>query len=479
MVEHDLRLMAHLMRRAGFGAGRTELEQRLAVGYEETVEALLGFEDDESMPVDLIRRYHSEQSGLMFINGPGSNWLYRLIYSEAPLREKIALFWHGIFATAYPKLTQGKALLDQVRMFRRHGIGSFKDLLLELSRDPAMILWLDNQDNHGGGINENYGRELLELFSMGAGNYTEQDVKECARAFTGWTIANSEYMELRARRDSIWPYGRLSWHFEYRSEDHDDGEKAFLGETGNFDGGDIIEIICRQPATARFISRHLYHAFVADEPPVPQWPYTPPRDPEAIEILTQAYFESSYDIRSMLRALFNSPSFKSEDCWYEKVKSPVELVAGTLRLSGEFDRPKRRILERFQQMGFMGQMLINPPSVEGWHQGTEWIDTGNLVERMNFATEQLGKADSPGVKAIIDRIVAEGGSAMPPDRLVDACLHELGAISVLPQTRTALVGFASKSDAEEPGDATEDEQVGRRVTSVLQLAAATHEYQRS
>ena len=135
-------------------------------------------------------------------------------------------------------------------------------------------------------------------------------------------------MELRALRDSIWPYGRLSWHFEYRPEDHDDGEKEFLGHRGRFNGEDIVDIICQQPATARFISRHMYHFFVADEPPVPQWPYTPPRDPEAIETLSQAYFDSDYDIHSMLRALFNSEFFRSESSWYEKVKSPAELVAG-------------------------------------------------------------------------------------------------------------------------------------------------------
>ena len=133
-----------------------------------------------------------------------------------------------------------------------------------------MIIWLDNQDNHKGAINENYGRELLELFSMGVGNYTEEDIKECARAFTGWTIANRQYMEMRSQRDSDWPYGRISWHFEFHPEDHDYDEKTFLGETGNFNGEDIVDIICKQPATARFIARHLYSFFVADEPPVPR-----------------------------------------------------------------------------------------------------------------------------------------------------------------------------------------------------------------
>ncbi len=266
MSSNEIALMAHLMRRAGFGATRGELESYAAKGYEDTVERVLDAPGSPAMTDDLIRRYHHELSGMMGHFHPPSYWLYRMITTDAPLHEKMALFWHGIFATGYPKVVQGKVLMDQIRMFRRYGVGSFRTLLVALSKDPAMIAWLDNNDNHNGAINENYGRELLELFSMGVGNYTEQDIKECARAFTGWTIANNDYMIMRSQRDSIWPYGRISWHFEYHPEDHDDGEKEFLGEKGRFNGEDIVDIICKQPATARFISRHLYHFFVADEP---------------------------------------------------------------------------------------------------------------------------------------------------------------------------------------------------------------------
>ena len=364
--------------------------------------------------------------------------------------------------------------MDQIRMFRRYGIGNFRTLLVELSKDPAMIAWLDNLDNHKGVTNENYGRELLELFSMGVGNYTEDDIKECAHAFTGWTIANADYMIIRAQQDSIWPYGRIAWHFEYRPEDHDDGEKEFLGERGRFNGEDIIDIICRQPATARFISRHLY--FFADEPPVPQWPYKPPRDPQAIETLTQAYFESNHDMRSMLRVLFNSEFFKSEESWYAKVKSPAELVAGLLRLTGEFDQARRQILDRTNQMMFMGQQLINPPSVEGWHQGTEWIDTGTLVERLNFATEQFGDIRKPGVKAMIGRILADRGGVLSPGWLVDGCLDQMGAISVSEKTRASLVEFASREGDLQLGGSGPDKHAEQRVGDLLQLAAAAPEF---
>jgi len=472
MGRQDIDLMAHLMRRAGFGATPDEIAAGVERGYEATVETLLNPRDAQWIGDFMVRRFDHEASGM--INHPGSarNWLYRMVTSTAPLQEKMTLFWHGIFATGYNKVIHGKALSDQTRMFRRYAMGSFRDLLVELSKDPAMIIWLDNQDNHKGAINENYGRELLELFSMGVGNYTEEDIKECARAFTGWTIANREYMELRSQRDSDWPYGRISWHFEFHPEDHDYGEKTFLGETGNFNGDDIVDIICRQPAAARFIARHLYSFFVADEPPVPEWPYTPPRDPEAIETLAQSYFDSGYSVGAMLRTLFNSDFFKDAEIRNTKVKSPVELVAGVLRLTGEFDRPRYEILDRYNQASYMGQILNNPPSVEGWHQGTDWLDSGTLVERINFASQQIGDSDKPGIREMISRISSDLSETASPERLVDACLQEVGALEVEEDTRRTLVNFSAQGSI---GSNTDR----RHIADVLQMVAATQEFQRS
>lgn len=478
-VNGNIALLAHLMRRAGFGATRSELESLSAKSYQEIVEDLLIPANPQAMPDDVIWRYHHEQSGMMGQANPGAYWLYKMISTNAPLQEKMALFWHGIFATGYPKIAQGRVLADQIQMFRRNGLGNFKDLLVKLSKDPAMIVWLDNHENHKGAINENFGRELLELFSLGVGNYTEDDIKDCARAFTGWTLGNTEYMALRAERDSIWPYGRISPFFEYKPEDHDDGEKAFLGRTGQLNGEDVIDIICKQPATAHFISRHMYHFFVADEPPVAQWPYTPPRDPEAIETLSRAYFDSNYDILSMLRVLLNSDFFKSEVSWYAKVKSPAELVAGVLRLSGEFDRPRREILDRALQMTYMGQQLTNPPSVEGWHQGTEWIDTGTLVERLNFATQQFSDVNKKGVGAMIKRISSQSEGVISPDHLVESCLDAMGFVQVSDETQAVLEQFASQL-GEIRGDTLEENESDRQnVAQILQMVAATHEFQRS
>ena len=475
-MDNDIGLIAHLMRRAGFGANREQIGMHANAGYQNTVEALLCPGEEDRMDDHLIRRFHPELSGMMGPNAPGQNWLYRMATTSAPLREKMALFWHGIFATGYAKVIHGKALSDQTRMFRTFGMGSFKDLLIQLSKDPAMIIWLDNQDNHNGAINENFGRELLELFTMGVGNYTERDIKECARAFTGWTIANREYMELRSQRDSDWPYGRIAWHFKYHPEDHDDGEKEFLGQRGRFNGEDIIHIICQQEATARFISRHLYSFFVSDEPPVPEWRYTPPTNPEAIDELTRVYFDSNYDISAMLRALFNSSYFQSQDSWYSKVKSPVELVAGVLRLTGEFNRPRREIIDRYFQASYMGQFLNNPPSVEGWHQGTDWLDTGTLVERVNFASQQIGDPTKPGIHAMIERIASTPNNVASPENLISVCLEEMGVISVEEDTMKVLIDFASQGH-DQPVNTSNDGP--QKISAALQMVASTKEFQRS
>ena len=178
MSSQDIELMAHLMRRAGFGATRGELEEMVDKGYEETVEELLFPQDGPRLGDDVIRRYHVDIHESRIPEPPATEWLYRMVTTSSPLEEKIALCWHGIFASSFSKTQQSRSLAVQIDMFRRFGLDRFDSLLLELSKDPIMIIWLDNQDNHKGAINENFGRELLELFSMGDGNYSEQDIKE-------------------------------------------------------------------------------------------------------------------------------------------------------------------------------------------------------------------------------------------------------------------------------------------------------------
>ena len=468
-MNKDVSLMAHLMRRAGFGATRNELEGYLEDGYEATVDNLLDPGESGHMPDDIIRRYHVDQSEMRQLDGAGAYWLYRMLTTSNPLEEKLALFWHGLFATGYAKLNQARSLLNQIDMFRHYGFGSYRDLLVELSKDPAMILWLDNNENHKEAINENYGRELLELFSMGIGNYSEDDIKECAKAFTGWTLGNAEYMSVRASKDSIWPYGRIAWHYEYRADDHDGGEKKFLGEVGNFNGADIVDIIVTQEATASFLSTRLFQYFASDEVD---------SDGElVISEMMEAYFQSGYKVSSVLRSLFNSDYFKSDKCMYSRVKGPVESVVGTVRLAGTYQEPTLDVHSLWRQTLFMGQGLLAPPTVEGWHEGVEWIDSGSLVERINFATKELGDPTKDGVKDIIRRITSSQKDLSDPEKLVDSCLDYMGPIRVEPETRESLIEFAESQGAVQTQNGQPDESASLQLARLIGMIASTREYQ--
>ena len=465
MADKDIALMAHLMRRAGFGATYEELEARVAKGYEATVEELLHPEQVPAMERDVLMRVQPQWVSQAGIEGQQEEWTFRMINTPRPLEEKIALFWHQILCTGHAKCEYPRQQQIEFDMFRTMGMGNFCDLLQGLAKDPAMVFYLDNCMSHKGAINENWGRELLELFSLGVGmdghaNYSEDDVQEAARAFTGWTVTNSI---------PRYPYGKYEAKFIYDPVDHDDEEKTFQGETGRWNGEDIVNIIAKQPAAARFIARHLYNFFVADEPQVPAWENTPPRGPETIKALEDEYFRSNYDIRSMLRLLFNSDAFKNAR--FEKVKSPTETVVGTMRLVGDFTFPRPGLNAMVLNIRYMGQDLLNPPTVEGWHTGREWIDSGTLVERINFTADAVGNTSLPGVRNIINRLGSEGAT-ISSERLVDGCLEMLGAYVLADETRGELLAMA-QSEGELR---TASEEFAPRVGQMLQSIVATTEY---
>ncbi len=460
----DIALIAHLMRRAGFGATRAELEERAANGYDATVEELINPDEHGCERADeqlLIRL----QPGALLPGGVppmgNVNWMYNLINTQRPLEEKMVLFWHHVFATGNSKVDNYDQLLDQIAMFRDKGIGNYRDLLVNLAKNPAMIFWLDNDQNHKAAVNENWGRELLELFSLGVGNYTEVDVREASRAFTGWTF------EVKIPR---LPYGRHPWSFKYIPEDHDDTEKTFLGHTGNLNGEDIIDIVVQQPACHRFIARHLYNFFVADEPQVPAWQIESPRDPEAIDALATSFRESGCEMKAVLRTLFTSDFFKNAA--FSKIKSPAELVVSTLRQVGGEDIPRPYYGEEIaMQPSYMGQDLLNPPSVEGWHTGAEWINSGSLMSRINFTADMFGDVNRLGVQDIITRLKAQG--TLTPEALVAGCLDLMGPLQVGDETQAELLEQA-RSGGDLSWDAADAEQ---RVMELLQLTVAMREYQ--
>ena len=451
----DVGLMGHLMRRAGFGASASEIERLAEIGYDAVVDELLAIEEKPRPAEDLLERYQQEHADEESVQWFAKRWIYRMINSERPLEEKMTLMWHGRFATGRAKVNNSPMMSDHLEMLRDNCLGNFKTLLWELSHSPAMIWWLDQQTNHSDAVNENFGRELLELFSMGRGNYTEEDVRACARAFTGWTIDQTI---------PRYPNGWYDTNYVYRAADHDDEEKTFLGETGAFDGNDIIDIIVRQPATGQFVASNIYRYFVADTP-----------DHEAIEFLTGVYFESGHEIREVMRALFHSDFFTGAR--YARVKSPAEHVVGVTKLTGQHTNEYEFGLASLEMATLaMGQELLNPPTVEGWHTGHEWIDSAFLIERVNFATERLGNLEAPGVIEMINRLPGSD-LTLTPDQLIDRCNYELGQMNLEDRTR-AVIKDELGLDGDIPcsGGAANPEFTELAV-QVVQMLSASKEFQ--
>ena len=401
------------------------------------------------------------------VNHASVNWLYRMVNSERPLEEKMGLFWHQVFATGDNKVESAYEIQDQIGMFREHGLGNYRDLLVRLAQNPTMLYWLDNQENHKRAPNENWGRELMELFSLGIGNYTEKDVFEASRAFTGWAFDTKIHWLL---------WGPHLWNYEFHPQDHDGTEKDYLGHTGRFDGFDVIDIIVRQPACHVFIARHLYNFFVEDEPQVPAWPIEPPRNPEAIRTICEAFVKNDYEVKPVLRTIFTSDFFK--ESMYEHVRNPAEVVAGTLRVTGALSEPHPDWEDIALEPMFMGQSLHDPPSVEGWHTGHEWINSGALVRRVNFMSDKFSDTSLPGVQDIISRVAASNGTAMTADELVDHCLDLMGPLTVKEKTRQELIEYVSGEGGSVSWHSPEAFANASRVTGkVLALISGTREYQ--
>ena len=464
MAKTDPALIAHLYRRAGFGATYEEIQKLSKFEYDEIVEKLLEPEQVEQLNLDVARRYHLELNDTDSVIPQKGEWIYRMVNSQRHLEEKMTLFWHYVFATGAGKSMHYPASTTQIETFRDLCLTDMKTLLMALSKDPAMNFWLDNCENHKGEPNENWGRELLELFSMGVGmdnsfNYSEDDVKMAARAFTGWSFTQPL---------SVYPYGAYPSEFVYLEEDHDDSIKTFLGNEGNFNGEDILDMIIPREATARFICRHMYTFFVADEPQVPAWNIVPPQDPEAIKVLTDKYMETNGDIKEIMRTLLTSEFFK--DAKFRKIKSPVELMVGTMKVSRTLEFPEPTFVGLALTATAMGQNLMYPPTVEGWHTGREWIDAGTLNERINFAVGQFDSGQAPGLDDMINEV--EGRGNLSSDGFVDVCLELLGYVELGDDTRETIY-----EDATSQGDYISGTETKNRLITTLQQIVSSVDYQ--
>ncbi len=283
-------------------------------------------------------------------------WANRMLTSPRPLEEKMALFWHGHFASNEGKVRDYRKLLQQVELFQRQGTGNFGKLLLAVGQDPAMLVFLDAGVNIKGASNENFAREIMELFTMGVGHYTEKDIREAARAFTGWNCVDTRFV--------------------VNKDQHDDSEKTFLGRTGNFDGADIVKIILEQPATADFIAAKIYRFFVRED-----------LSPQLQAKLGSTLRDANYEISPLLEKIFLSRDFYSPASVGTAIKGPVELAVNTYHKLGLTNIPG--VPDFNSATAALGQQLLSPPTVAGWNSGQSWVTPGLLLERANFARDVL------------------------------------------------------------------------------------------
>ncbi|MBX5493035.1 MAG: DUF1800 domain-containing protein [Chloroflexi bacterium] len=439
------RALAHLFRRAGFGASPAELEAAARDGYTATLERLLAPERVRDDEVETrIAAAGLDQSR---IEGLRQAWLLRMLHTRRPLQEKMVLFWHGHLTSAVSKVggRRVELLARQLALFREHALGNWRALLRAISRDGAMLFYLDNRLNRRSAPNENYARELLELFTLGIGQYTEQDVKEVARAFTGWTLNRDGEFVIVARQ-------------------HDDGPKTIFGRTGHWDGDDVIDLILEQPAAAPFLARKLYRFFVADDPPA-----------ATIERLAAEFRASDWDLRVLVGSILRSPEFQSEQAYRARIKSPVEFVIGTLKALGAEHLPP----DTPAALRRMGQDLLNPPSVKGWDGGPSWINAATLLERANFASRlAAGRGGERAPAFVAPQAIAAQHST--PDAWVDYWVERLLDGDLPANARAALRAYAHDGvGADAAGAAERDDPADVKVRGLLHLVLASPYYQLS
>jgi hypothetical protein len=368
---------SHLYRRMTFAAAPAEIEKAVSEGFPATFELLLRGRpetgENDKMLAELGEEFATESEPLKLRGW----WLYSMLNSGHPFREKLVLFWHNHFATSVNKVHSLPLMYRQNQLLRRHALGSFRPFLGEISRDVAMLIWLDSNKNVKAHPNENFAREVMELFTLGVGNYGEKDVQEAARAFTGWHA--DPFLQ----------------RFDFAADEHDDGEKTVLGRTGRWNGDDVLRIILEQPAAARFLVRKLYRDFVSETPP-----------PSALlEPLADRFRKSDFDIAGLVKTMLGSRLFFSEHAYRKRIKSPAEFVLGAAKSAWPGPVAPSSVVSDLEAMG---QALFAPPNVKGWPGGKVWLNNATLLARNNFAD---WTAISAGVA---DRKPPAYGGTVPP-----------------------------------------------------------------
>lgn len=438
----DRRKVAHLHRRAGFGATHAEIERDLAAGPAESIARFLQPAPEpqtfRQISAAILRAavgrddaYSTEPHEI------AAWWLYRMTYGVDPLGEKLTLVWHNHFATALHGVYRRHLMVKQNELLRKHARGNFGDLLRAIEADPAMLIWLDGGSNQKNHPNENFARELLELFTLGIGRYTEQDVREAARGLTGW----------RRGRDTIL---NETYEFTYEENLADRGDKTFLGQRGPWRTDDILRIILAQPAAAEHICRRLYRALVSE--------VGEPAD-ELIQRLAAELRASSYSIEHVVGIILRSRHFFSPEVYRQRVKSPVEFCVATIRqLSPARSANLLKLAAANCQQ--QGQSLFDPPSVQGWDGGIAWLSSATTLARMNWVVELLGGNGSVDLPPYDPKAWAKENE-IADDQLVDQYASLLLDGDVAPATRALAKRLA--------GD-------GTNINAALQVLLQTPEY---
>lgn len=397
-LKTDREKAAHILRRFGLGASEAELDFYLqSGGLKGAIDKLLNYEAIPEVEIDLGR--FANDKGLVNMKACQVWWYSRILTTQRPLEQALTIFWHNHFATSAEKVDAVGAMHDHIETIRIHCSGRFQDLLTNISKDPAMLYWLDNHENKKGKPNENFAREVMELFTLGIGHYTEKDVQEAARALTGWTYGaerNGRVFETPkpAQRPKL-KDGKPGpvVKFLFRPEQHDDGEKTILGNRGNFDGDDLLGILCGNPRTAVFIVEKFWKWFVYPDP-----------EPALIDRLAKKYRENGLDTKYLCRLILESPEFYSEKAELRIVKNPVVFCVSTLRQLGLGARIAQIMADTEQNAlrgggipiltesstKSMGMDLLYPPDVSGWKYGNDWISSATMVERMKWSDKLFG-----------------------------------------------------------------------------------------
>jgi len=461
---------AHLLNRAAWGGSPTEIDHVLEAGPHEAVDGLLDFPD---APTDVISkdggpdlsqiegypRSFADRQKLFVGKSPEERqlinqrlnqanqqalrtvatwWVRRMATGPYPLHEKLTFFWHGHFTTSARDERSAWLMWAQNELLRQHAAGNFGKFVHAISHDPAMLDYLNNQQNRKAHPNENYARELMELFTLGIGNYTETDVKEGARAFTGWAHDGEGFI--------------------FRKFDHDTGEKNFLGHRGNFDGDDVINIILQQRVCATYIASRLWRYFVNENP-----------DPAICQSLGDVLRENDYELRPVLRTMFTSKSFYAQDNIGGIIKSPVQLIVGTVRALDVEVPNYNRMYGALEQMG---QVPLQPPNVKGWPGGRLWINTSTLFVRQNTAVWLAGGDAVTSGKFRLDRVNERARPNSPnvstigdAEQIADHWINRLIQRPIDPTRRDVLV----QSLGDKPNDAA--------IANMVKLILSMPEYQ--